>query len=111
MKRDADTPNLWAQLQREREVLVASLYEQEGGNTPFNSDEQTEIAEQLAQIKELLKETHSLSEAQMLVLNMKIDDIAAAANRMGRKDWLLVFYGVMFPLIVTILLHHKSCTT
>ena len=32
---------------------------------------------------------YTLTEAQMLHLEMKLDDIAAAAGRMGRKDWAL----------------------
>jgi len=57
VKRDVETPDLWAQLQREREILTGARYE-DVENTPFTSDEQAEIAEQLRQIKEFVKETY-----------------------------------------------------
>lgn len=88
VKRDVDTPDLLAQLQREREILMGTRYE-EVGNTPFSSEELAEIAEQLRQIKEYVSTAYALSEVQMRYLEAKLDDIARAAGRMGRKDWAL----------------------
>jgi hypothetical protein len=88
VKQDVDTPDLLAELQREREILTSTRYE-EVGNTPFSSEELAEIAEQLRQIQEHMSRTYSLSEAQMRHLEAKLADIAAAAARMGRKDWAL----------------------
>ena len=101
--RDVDTPDLWADLQREREILAGAPYE-DVENTPFTLDEQAEIADQVRQIKEFVKATYSLSAAKMLTLEAKLDDIEAAAGRIGRKDWQLLLYGVMFTVIVTVLL-------
>jgi hypothetical protein len=86
VKRDVDTPDLWAELQGQREVLTGARYE-DVENTPFTPDEQTEIAQQLQQIKDFVKEEHSLSEAQMRSLEGKLDYIEAATGRIGRKDW------------------------
>jgi hypothetical protein len=88
VKRDVDTPDLLAELQRQREILTGTRYE-EVGNTPFSSEELAEIAEGLRQIKEYVNTAYALSEVQMLHLEAKIEDIAAAAGRMGRKDWAL----------------------
>jgi len=88
VQRDVDMPDLLAELQREREILTGTRYE-EVGNTPFTSEELGEIAEQLRSIKEYVSTAYTLSEAQMLHLEAKLDDIAAAAGRMGRKDWAL----------------------
>lgn len=99
VKRDVDTPDLWAELQREREILTGTRYE-EVGNTPFTSDELAEIAEQLQQIKEYVSTRYALSEAQMLHLEAKLDDIAAAAGRMGRKDWALWVSGALLGAFV-----------
>jgi hypothetical protein len=103
VKRDVDTPDLWAELHGQREVLTGARYE-DVENTPFTPDEQTEIAQQLQQIKGFVKEEHSLSEAQMRSLEGKLDYIEAATGRIGRKDWRILFYGVMFEVIVTALL-------
>jgi hypothetical protein len=99
VKRDVDTPDLLAELQREREILTVTRYE-EVGNTPFSSEELAEIAEQLQQIKEYVSTAYALSEAQMLHLEAKLDDIAAAAGRMGRKDWALWVSGALLGVFV-----------
>jgi hypothetical protein len=76
---------------------------------PFSSEELAVIADQLRQIKESVSSTYALSEVQMLHLEAKLDDIAAAASRMGRKDWALwvsaallgaLVHGVLRPEVV-----------
>lgn len=103
VKRDVDTPDLWAELERGSEVLTGARYV-DVENTLFTLNEQAQIAEQLQQMQEFVKTTYALSEAQMLSLEAKFDDVGAAAGRIGRKDWLLLFYGVMFTVIVAGLL-------
>lgn len=103
VKEDVNTPDLWAELQREREILTGARYE-DVENTPFTSDEQAEIAEQLQQIKYFVKETYALSGAQMLSLEAGLDDLKVAAGRIGRKDWRLLFLGVILNLVFVVLL-------
>jgi hypothetical protein len=103
VKLDVDTPDLWAELQREREILTGARYEAVE-NTPFTPDEQAEIARQLREIKEYAEKAYSLSSEQMLRVNARLDEAEAAARRIGRKDWLLLFSGVIFTVIVTDLL-------
>lgn len=99
VKEDVDTPDLWAESQRERDVLTGARYE-DIENTPFTSDEQAAIAEHLRQTKEYVARTYSLSDAQILHLEAKLDDIAAAAGRMGRKDWTLLVCGALLGAFV-----------
>lgn len=68
VKLDADTPDLWAELGSERELLTGAAYEGVA-NSPFTPHEQAEIAKQFREIKELIREKYSLSEAQMLSLD------------------------------------------
>jgi hypothetical protein len=103
VKRDVDTPDLLAELQREREILTGTRYD-EIGNAPFSSEELAEIAAQLRQIKEYLNTAYALSEVQMLDLEAKLDDIAAAAGRMGRKDWALWVSGALLGAFVQAIL-------
>ncbi len=103
VKEDVDTPDLWAELQLERAIVTGARFE-DVENTPFSADEQVVIAEQLQQTQEWVTRTYSLPEAQILQLEAKLDDIAAAAGRMGRKDWTLLVCGAMFgPLVQGIL--------
>ncbi len=50
VKHDVDTPDLWAELQREREILTGARYAAVE-NTLFTPDEQAEIAAQLQEIR------------------------------------------------------------
>jgi hypothetical protein len=103
VKRDVDTPDLWAELQHEREILTGARYETTE-NTLFSPDERAEIAKQLRVIREYVKKTYSLSSEKMLLVETRFDELEVATRRMGRKDWLLLFLGTMFTVIVTDLL-------
>lgn len=110
VKRDVDTPDLWAELQRELELVTSARYD-DIENTPFTPDEQAEIAEQLRQLKDFLKEKYALSEAQTLSLEARFDDLEAAAGRIGRKDWRLLFLGGILTLVVGVSCPQTPCTT
>ena len=99
VKEDVDTPDLWAELQREREALTVGPYD-DAENTPFTLAEQAEIAEQLRQVKAYVKTMSSLSEAQMASLEWKLDMLRAAVGRMGRQDWRGVVGGAILGAIV-----------
>lgn len=88
-----------AEVQREREILTGARYV-DIENTPFTPEEQAEIADQLRQIKEYVETAYPLSGAQILHLEAKLDDIAAAAGRMGRKDWTLWVTGALLGAFV-----------
>jgi hypothetical protein len=94
IKRDLETPDLWAELQREAELLGA-YSDDVTENTPFTADEQKEIAGRLQEFAEHARRTYSLSGAQMRVLDAKLDYLVNAARRLGRKDWRNVFIGAI----------------
>jgi hypothetical protein len=95
---DVATPDLWAELEREQEILTGARYAAVR-NTPFTPNEQTEIAEQLRRVKEFVQTTYSLSEAQRRSFEASLDEVEAAAGRIGRKDWILLFGGAMLGAI------------
>lgn len=95
LKRDIDTPDLWAELRRERELLAAAS-DVSIENTPFTPAEQEDIAEQIRDIKDYLIRTHALSEAQVARLDYLID----ASGRVGRKDWFLMAASVILGYVV-----------
>jgi hypothetical protein len=86
VKVDLDTPDLLAELLRDREMLGTARVEAVE-NTPFSGDEQRQIAEQLRELKEYAKETHKLSERQMEALEAGFAAIEDASGRLGRIDW------------------------
>jgi hypothetical protein len=90
-----DTPNLLAELQRDREILGGARFE-DAENTPFTREEQAEIAEWVEASKEFVRNRYSLPEVQLRVIEAKLDELAAQARRSGRRDWML---GVCFVMI------------
>jgi hypothetical protein len=107
VKGDLETPDLWAELQREAELLDAGS----GGpadNTPFTLDEQKEIAERLRQIADDTKNTYSLSEAQVRALNAQVDYLVDAAGRLGHTDWRAVVISAMLSFVLSTALPPES---
>lgn len=99
VKRDLETPDLWAELQREAELLeIAS--DEASDNTLFTEDEQKEIIRRLEELKEFSRVKYSLTAEQMLVLDAKINYLSAAASRLGRTDWRGVFVGVILTYVL-----------
>jgi len=110
VKRDLDTPDLWAELQREAQLLGADLGVVTE-NTPFTADEQKEIARRLEEAAKQVGEAHLLSTAQMQALNDKIDYLIKASSRLGRKDWLLAFIGAILGYVFSAGLLPESAHT
>jgi hypothetical protein len=99
LKLDIDTPDLWAQLQRERELLAA-VSNEDIENTPFTPAEREEIAEQRLELKQQLTREHSLSKKQARLLEERLDYLVDAAGRVGRKDWFLMAGTVVFSYVL-----------
>jgi hypothetical protein len=107
VKRDLETPDLWAELQREAKLLAAGPLEATE-NTPFTAEEQKEIAGQLRELAKQTKRTYSPSRAQMRLLDEKLDYLMAASGRIGRTDWRGVFVGVMLSFLLSTALPPES---
>lgn len=68
------------------------------GRSLFTADEQAEIANQLRDIKEYVKQTYALSEHQTQVLEAKLAYLEDARRRLGRLDWRNVALATLFTL-------------
>jgi hypothetical protein len=110
VERDLATPDLWAELQREAKLLGAGSTELKE-NTPFTPEEQKEIAGRLDELAKYVSETHSLSRAQMQALDEKLDYLIDASGRLGRKDWLNTFIGVILAFMLSAALAPESART
>jgi hypothetical protein len=71
VKRDVDMPDLWADLQRQRQILSADTAELVE-NTPFTSAEQAEISKRLREIRVYVENTQSLSTRDLLALENRL---------------------------------------
>jgi hypothetical protein len=93
VKDDIETPDLWAELQSEREMLAAAPENVE--NVPFTAEERAELATQLREIKKYATRNHSLSENQVQALEARLEYLEEAAGRLGRLDWRNAAVGAM----------------
>jgi hypothetical protein len=107
VKLDLDTPDLWAELQREGELLIAGSNEVTE-NTPFTPEEQKEILGRLDELANYVRKTPSLSRAQMQALDEKLEYLVEASGRLGRKDWLNAFIGVTLAFMLSAALAPES---
>ncbi len=103
VKQTLELPDLWAELHRGKEFL-GEVQDASSANTPFTPAEQVSINQQLREIKEYVRRTCSFSDEQLSLIEARFDQAEEAARHLGRKDWLLLFSGVIFTLIVTDLL-------
>ena len=93
------TPDLWGELNRSREFFTEQ-YEHNVENTPFTSDEQADISARIKQIRDYIEATHELTSDQISHVETKLDQAEQASRRLGRKDWVNVFNGAVFSLIL-----------
>jgi hypothetical protein len=100
---------LWAQRQRERQLLAA-VPDEAVENTPFTAGEREEIAGQLRDLKDYMMRTHALSEEQVRLLDQRLDYLADAAKRVGRKDWFLMAAGAMLSYVLAAALPPDAAT-
>jgi len=100
VKRDLETPDLWAELRREVHLLGVGSNEATE-NTLFTQDEQKQIAEGLRGLAKQVSDASSLSEVQKQILNEKIDYLVDCSRRLGRKDWLNTFIGVILGYLLS----------
>ena len=91
-------PDFWDELKRGRQ-LVAEI-QQESGNSPFTDYERRQIVAQLQAIKAQVGEQFELTSEQIAQVNERLDEVAEASERMGRKDWLIYFLGTITALII-----------
>jgi hypothetical protein len=63
--------------------------------------EQEKIAGQLRELKDHVTRAYTLSDEQTRLLEDRFDYLAAAASRVGRKDWVLMAAGVLLGYVLT----------
>jgi hypothetical protein len=94
-----ETPDLW-ELRHNWKFLGEQQYE-DSTNATFSPEEQDAISVQLAAIKESVKKTYALTAEQEAKIDAQFEEAKQAARRLGRKDWILLFAGGIFSLILT----------
>lgn len=95
-----DTPDLWEISRQGGSDSIPGQSSPDSTNTPFAPNERELISDQLKTIAEGIKKTYDLTVEQAEKIDQKFEEAAKAAERMGRKDWGLLFGGAVFSLIL-----------
>ena len=94
LKRELDAPDLWAVIERQRE-LIESATDVGIPNTPFTEQEQQFISAQLDEIKAQLAANHHLEEDHRRWLSDQFEFLKEESKKQGRKSWLLMMLGTV----------------
>lgn len=95
----AETPDLWEI--RHDWKSFASAQDNSIPNTPFTQDERLAVSSQLKAIREDLKKTYELTEAQEAKIDEHFKEAEEASKRLGRKDWIVFLMGTAVSLVIT----------
>lgn len=96
----AENPDLWEELQQVPEILAAAQSD-DASNAPFTADEQAEIGHRLDEVERLAREQFELTAEQLAAISQRLDDAKESSKRLGRKDWLMAFYGGLMSTAIT----------
>jgi len=96
-------PDLWEKLKHDRDFLTGQA-SPDIENTPFTATEQSEVSGHLRQIKNNLNNIPELTSAQVSEIGIRLEHLEEASERVGRKDWLMMFNGAIASLILSDLL-------
>jgi hypothetical protein len=102
VKAEAEAPDLWADLERDRAILQGAA-EPKPANEPFTADERPQIIAALDQLTEQVRETYELTAGQMAEVDAKVEDLRSKVSRMSRTEWFTYTVGTLDLLQMTVL--------
>ncbi len=93
--------DFWRELKQLPAAALVTVSRSEARNTPFTADERAEIAHRLRAIKQQARDSLELTTEQISGIELKLDDLVEASERVGPKDWLVMVYGYAFGMIAS----------
>lgn len=100
VKKEHDTPDVWAAIQQERSVIQATA---DVENTPFTEEEAFQVQGQLAELKEyIVANVSDPTSDQLDRIETNLDYLSNAVGRLGRRDWLETFKGILLTIMFTV---------
>jgi hypothetical protein len=101
LRREIDTPDLWTSIvSGQSSVMQATATASE--NTPFTPPERAQVIIFLGEIRTYIQTNAGLSPDKFSIVIEKLAYLEQAADRMGRKDWLNLFLGVLFSMAMQV---------
>lgn len=102
VKEEFEAPDLWAELERERQALARPSEGGEAENTPFSLDEMKILAAQMEALKVYVGRSEELNAHQQVEVIARLDYLLEAAARgTPRIDWWHLAVGALVNLVLT----------
>jgi hypothetical protein len=101
VKREHDTPDLWARVREEQELLAGDAFE---GDRSFTPKEQKLLSERLDQLQIRIVQIASPDTTQAAALTNTIDTLKTAATKSTRSEWKLMFTGAIISTMLNLAL-------
>jgi hypothetical protein len=99
LQRELREPDFWQTIAGEK-TLIDGIHSAEAEDLPFSQVDQDRIRKSLDEIKIFVASTQELTNDQLRIIRERLDYLADASSRMGRKDWLMTATGVFTSIIV-----------
>ncbi len=97
LEREIGEPDLWAERIAETEMFADKVK-----NDNFSKDELRELRMLLNKLQADINETSRLVPEQIKNINNKVDYLIESSQRIGRKDWIILFISILGQEILNI---------
>lgn len=87
-----------------RPGIAAGFVDDNQANEPFAIDERARLSISINEIHLAMAERDDIAPEQLAFIANKLTDMEAAADRMGKKDWINLAIGTLTSTVVTIAL-------
>ncbi len=87
--------------------IAGGFIDEDYNNSPFSSNELTQIASSVTNIKKELTQRNDIRAEQLELISRKLDEIHVASNRLGRKDWINYVAGTLTSLCISAAFSHE----
>ncbi len=103
---ELEVPDLWADLGHNDRAVFVAVADPTVENTPFTKLERDELARVLTELTAEVKGSFALTSDSIRLLDAGVAQLIDDSQHMGRKDWLIMFIGVMVTVAVTAAIPH-----
>lgn len=110
LRREIDQPDLWAEILK-YPLPPGSELGPDISNEPFTAYQVEKILSGLNQVRAYLEEQGLASEEQKRFVNERLNYLADAAKRQGRKDWIYTCIGVLVTIATALALAPEKAKT
>jgi hypothetical protein len=81
--------------------IRAGFVEYDESNRPFQADEIKRITTSLNTVREAAHTRTDITPAQLDLLDRKLDEMSAGANRLGKRDWINLAVGTLTNIAIS----------